>query len=83
VSRSRDKSKLIIDANGDAEVEVLINASVDQISSVTSNKTGYIKLATGSFADRPITAIDGAIRYNTDANNIEYYFNNIWHLFKD
>ena len=82
MSRSRDKSKLTVDKNGDATVEALTQATPDQISSTTTTKTGYLELPVGSFKDRPATAYNGACRYNTDLNVVEYYIDKVWHAFE-
>lgn len=46
--------------------------NIDQLSS------GYIRLASGTTAQRPAVPINGMLRYNTDIANFECYASNMW-----
>lgn len=46
--------------------------NIDQLSS------GYIRLASGTTAQRPASPINGMLRYNTDIANFECYASNMW-----
>jgi hypothetical protein len=47
----------------------------------TQNGTGFIKIASGATADRPVSPVDGMMRYNTDLKTFEGRANNTWALF--
>jgi hypothetical protein len=44
------------------------------------NDTGFLKLPSGTTAQRPTAAV-GQIRYNTDLKNLEGYVNGGWQVF--
>lgn len=46
--------------------------NIDQLSN------GYIRLASGTTAQRPASPINGMLRYNTDIANFECYASNMW-----
>jgi hypothetical protein len=51
----------------------------DETDILTIGGTGAIELPTGGTSARPVTGLDnGAMRYNTDINNIESYINGSW-----
>ena len=51
----------------------------DQSNLLTIGGSGGLELPTGTTAQRPVSGLsNGAMRYNTDLNNIESYVNNAW-----
>jgi hypothetical protein len=48
------------------------------LSSLTINDTGFIKLPSGTTAQRPGSPTSGSIRFNTDADMYEYYDGTVW-----
>lgn len=45
---------------------------------ITVNGKQYIKIASGSSAERPLNPVSGMIRYNTDLNYTEFYDGTTW-----
>ena len=51
----------------------------DNTALLTIGGTGAIEVPTGTTANRPVTGLaNGALRYNTDINNLEGYINSGW-----
>ena len=51
----------------------------DNTTLLTIGGTGAVELPTGNTSNRPVTGLaNGALRYNTDINNIEGYVNSTW-----
>lgn len=42
------------------------------------NDSGFIKLPSGTTAQRPVSPQEGYIRHNTDINAVEYYNGSVW-----
>ena len=49
----------------------------------SSERQSAVLLPKGTSANRPISVIDGHIRYNTDLNSFEFYENSNWRSFTD
>ena len=62
---------------GDA-VEYAQFATPTFIGNVTMLSTGYVLIPSGTIAQRPVTPVNGEIRYNTDYNAFEGYANGAW-----
>lgn len=45
---------------------------------VDQNSTGYLKMATGTTAQRPTTAQDGMVRTNSESKAVEYFLDGQW-----
>lgn len=48
------------------------------LKNVTINDTGFLRLPSGTTAERPGSPVAGMIRYNTDINNNEFYNGSEW-----
>lgn len=48
------------------------------LTNVTVNDTGFVKLPSGTTAQRPDSPVTGMVRYNTDLNTNEYYNGTNW-----
>jgi hypothetical protein len=51
------------------------------LTSLTVNDTGYIKLPSGTTAQRPGSPVAGMVRYNTDQSRLESYNGSTWEGF--
>ena len=49
-------------------------------NAVTKSGTTAITFPRGSSADRPLHPLDGAHRYNTSINRVEFYDDGVWHI---
>ena len=66
---------------GDAvEYAQFVAAFVDPTftGNVTMSGTGFVLIPKGTTAQRPVSPVDGEIRYNTDFNAFEGYANGAW-----
>jgi hypothetical protein len=45
---------------------------------VTMSSTGYVLIPSGTTAQRPVSPVNGEIRYNSDYNSFEGYANGAW-----
>lgn len=66
------QGSLFVPAGGTLTEEVV------QAAIVEATGTGYMKVAVGTTAQRPVSPTDGQIRYNTDLNALEGYSNGAW-----
>ena len=68
-------------ANTEA-VKVPVTGEITGDLTVTGNGifqgTGYVLIAKGTTAQRPVSPVAGEIRYNTDTNQFEGYANGDW-----
>lgn len=76
-SRARRFADIISGAE-QVPAESLDNASVTAISDQTNTSTGYFDLPSGTSAQRPSSATEGATRFNTESGSVEFYNGNIW-----
>jgi hypothetical protein len=53
-------------------------ATITSISDQLNSSTGYLDLPAGNVAQRPVTGVNGMIRYNTASDNFEGYKANTW-----
>jgi len=49
-------------------------------NAVTKSGTTAITFPRGTSADRPSAPLDGAHRYNTSINRVEFYDDGVWHI---
>jgi hypothetical protein len=63
--------------SGDA-VEYAQFATPTFTGNVTMLSTGYVLIPSGTIAQRPVSPVNGEIRYNTDYNAFEGYANGAW-----
>ena len=75
--------QLIKASDGTANLALQTNStnalSIDTLQNPTCNSTGSIKIPSGTTAQRPSPAVNGMVRYNTDAGNVlEGYINGAW-----
>jgi hypothetical protein len=64
---------------GDQDISGKLNKSGDTITGDIGNTaTGYFRIAIGTTAQRPSTALDGMRRYNTTTLRDEFYANGSW-----
>ena len=64
-------------------IKISGNTVIDDDRSISANNAtfsgnGFIKIPTGTTAQRPNSSEDGMIRYNTSEETVEYYANNAW-----
>lgn len=70
-----------VDTSGSLQVQTSNSAAItiDSSQNVTLNSTGAVTLNSGTTAQRPSSATNGMIRYNTDFNGlVEGYSNGAW-----
>ena len=76
---------LIKTANGTANLSLQTNGStallIDQNQNANCTSTGAIKIPAGTTAQRPNSAINGMVRYNTTTTRLEGYGNGAWGAF--
>ena len=48
------------------------------LKNTTINDTGYLQLPVGTTAQRPVSPLNGYLRYNTTVNYIEMALNGSW-----
>jgi len=53
-------------------------ANITMTGNLTSNSTGYFKIPAGTNAQRPSSASNGMIRYNSDITSFEGYYAGAW-----
>jgi hypothetical protein len=78
-SKNKNLAELL-DANGDVLLTNLDNISVDatSVSDSDNTSTGQFTLPSGTTAQRPVTSFEGAQRFNTELNVMEFYDGSIW-----
>lgn len=72
VTTGDNSSTLILQANGSN----LVSINSSQLVNCTANTA--IVLPSGTTAQRPVSAVNGMIRYNSNTAVIEAYANNTW-----
>lgn len=68
------------DATGILSIQVnstnALTIGTDQ--NVTMNSTGAVVVPVGTTAQRPVSPVNGMIRYNTTIPRLECYIDNVW-----
>ena len=75
----------VTSVSGTAGQIAVANGSTTPVVSIATDPTlpgiAYVKLPSGGTADRPVSPLNGMIRYNTDSLVFEGYLNNAWTAF--
>jgi hypothetical protein len=75
----------VTSVSGTAGQIAVANGTTTPVVSIATDPTlpgiAYVKLPSGGTADRPVSPLNGMIRYNTDSLVFEGYLNNAWTAF--